>query len=74
MPEGAEVTDVWIAALGVCIGVTAGVVGAGPSILTVLLLQHGAGLELGGCEHQGRCSQVAAHWQCLGYEGRQHAR
>ncbi len=36
-----------IAALGACIGVVAGVAGAGPSILTVLLLQHASGLALG---------------------------
>ncbi|WP_437601005.1 sulfite exporter TauE/SafE family protein [Sorangium sp. So ce590] len=35
-----------IATLGVCIGVTAGLLGAGPSILTVLLLTRVAGLEL----------------------------
>jgi len=48
VPGDAEVTEIGIAVLGACIGVTAGVVGAGPSILTVLLLQHGAGLDLGG--------------------------
>jgi uncharacterized membrane protein YfcA len=37
----------WIAALGACIGVAAGVLGAGSSILTVLLLKHVGGLELG---------------------------
>ena len=47
MPEGADVAEYWIAMLGAFIGVTAGIVGAGPSILTVLLLQHGAGLDLG---------------------------
>ncbi len=37
-----------LAALGACIGAVAGLVGAGPSILTVLLLQHATGLGLAG--------------------------
>jgi len=38
---------IWlIAFLGVCIGILAGMLGAGPSILTVLLLTHVAGLPL----------------------------
>jgi uncharacterized membrane protein YfcA len=37
----------WIAALGACIGVAAGLLGAGSSILTVLLLVHVAGLSVG---------------------------
>ncbi|HTN89419.1 MAG TPA: sulfite exporter TauE/SafE family protein [Sorangium sp.] len=37
----------WIAALGACIGVVAGLLGAGPSILTVLLLERAGGLDLG---------------------------
>ena len=37
----------WIAALGVCIGIAAGLLGAGSSILTVLLLVHVAGLPVG---------------------------
>jgi uncharacterized membrane protein YfcA len=37
----------WVAALGALIGALAGIVGAGPSILTVLLLEHAGGLELG---------------------------
>lgn len=36
-----------LAVLGACIGVAAGIVGAGPSILTVLVLTHLGGLELG---------------------------
>lgn len=36
----------WIAAIGAAIGVLAGIVGAGPSLLTVLLLQHAGGLQL----------------------------
>jgi uncharacterized membrane protein YfcA len=36
-----------LAVLGACIGVAAGILGAGPSILTVLVLTHVAGLELG---------------------------
>ncbi len=43
---GAGVTAYWVALLGVGIGVTAGLVGAGPSILTVLLLQHAVGLGI----------------------------
>ncbi len=39
-------TTVWITVLGAGIGVVAGVVGAGPSILTVLLLQHVRGLAI----------------------------
>src|SRR5690348_7795621 len=35
-----------IAALGLCIGVAAGVLGAGPSILTVLLLKHAGGMGI----------------------------
>jgi uncharacterized membrane protein YfcA len=37
----------WMAAAGAAIGIVAGLVGAGPSILTVLLLKHGAGLPIG---------------------------
>jgi uncharacterized membrane protein YfcA len=37
----------WITALGAGIGVAAGILGAGPSILTVLLLEHGSGLDIG---------------------------
>ena len=38
---------IWlIATLGVCIGILAGMLGAGPSILTVLLLTHVAKLDL----------------------------
>ena len=33
--------------LGACIGVAAGILGAGPSILTILLLTHIGGLDLG---------------------------
>ena len=39
-------TTGWITLLGAGIGVVAGVVGAGPSILTVLLLQHVRGLAI----------------------------
>jgi uncharacterized protein len=41
-----EVTPYWIAAAGAGIGVVAGLVGAGPSILTVLLLEHAGGLPI----------------------------
>jgi uncharacterized protein len=38
---------IWlIASLGVCIGILTGMLGAGPSILTVLLLTRAAGLDL----------------------------
>ena len=37
----------WVAAIGAGIGVLAGIVGAGPSILTVLLLERAGGLQLG---------------------------
>lgn len=40
-------TICWIAALGAFIGVAAGVLGAGPSILTILLLEQAGGLALG---------------------------
>jgi uncharacterized membrane protein YfcA len=39
-------TVCWIAALGVCIGVGSGLLGAGGSILTVLLFVHLAGLPM----------------------------
>jgi uncharacterized membrane protein YfcA len=43
-----RIMTVWlIAALGVCIGLTAGLLGAGSSVLTVLLLVHVAGLPIG---------------------------
>jgi uncharacterized membrane protein YfcA len=41
------VTTYLLTALGAAIGVAAGILGAGPSILTILVLTHVGGLELG---------------------------
>jgi uncharacterized membrane protein YfcA len=48
MPRpGIDVAAYWMIALGAGIGLMAGIIGAGPSILTVLLLEHAGGLGIG---------------------------